>query len=83
MEFGIEKCAMLALKRGKLVTSNGIKLPDESVINSLKDGESCNYLGMLQADQKRHQEINDKIIKEYQRRVRKILETKLNRGNLI
>ena len=83
MEFGIEKCAMLVLKRGKVVSSNGIKLPDESVIRSIKDGESYKYLGMPQADQIRHQEMKDKIAKEYKRRVRKILETKLNGGNLI
>ena len=28
LEFGIEKCAMLTLKRGKVGASNGIKLPD-------------------------------------------------------
>ena len=38
---------------------------------------------MLQADQIRHQEMKDKVTKEYKRRVRKILETKLNAGNLI
>ena len=83
MEFVIEKCAMLVLKRGKIVTSNGIKLPDESKIKSVKEGESYKYLGMLQADQIRHQEVKDKVTKEYKRRVRKILETKLNAGNLI
>ena len=83
MEFGIEKCAMLVLKRGQVATSNGIKLPDESVIKSVKDGESYKYLGMLQADQIKHQEMKDKVMKEYKRRVRKILETKLNAGNLI
>ena len=41
------------------------------------------YLGMLQADQMRHQEKKDKVTKEYKRRVRKILETKLNAGNFI
>ena len=71
MEFGIEKCAMLVLKRGKVATSNGIKLPDESVIKSVKDGESYKYLGMLQADQIKHHEMKDKVMKEYKRRVRK------------
>ena len=83
IEFGIEKCAMLVLKRGKVATSNGIKLPDESVIKSVKDGESYKYLGMLQADQIKHHEMKDKVMKVYKRRVRKILETKLNAGNLI
>ena len=83
MEFGIEKCAMLVLKRGKVVSSNEIKLPDESVIRSIKDGESYKNLGMLQADQIRHQEMKDKVAKEYKRQLRKILETRLDGGNLI
>ena len=83
MELRIETCAKSVLKRGQLATSNGIKLPEESVIKSVKDGESYKYLGMLQADQIKHQEMKDKVMKEYKRRVRKILETKLNAGNLI
>ena len=39
MEFEIKKCAMLLLKKGHAVTSKGIKLPDESLIKSVKDGE--------------------------------------------
>ena len=40
MEFGIDKCAMLSLKRGNIVASDGIKLPDKSLIKSMKEGES-------------------------------------------
>ena len=35
MEFGIEKFATMIQKRGKVVRSEGIKLPDEKVIKSL------------------------------------------------
>ena len=40
MEFGIEKCAMLAMEIGKIVKSVGIELPDGKVIKSLQEGES-------------------------------------------
>ena len=33
MEFGIEKCAMLAMEKGKVAKSVGIELPDGKVIN--------------------------------------------------
>ena len=36
MEFGIEKCAMLVMEKGKIVKSVGIELPDGKVIKSLK-----------------------------------------------
>ena len=39
-EFGIEKCAMLVMGKGKIATSVGIALPDGKVINSLQEGES-------------------------------------------
>ena len=32
MEFGIEKCAMLVLERGKIVKSLGLELPNGKVI---------------------------------------------------
>ena len=35
MEFGVEKCAMLVLKRGKVVESNGILLPNNDIIKSI------------------------------------------------
>ena len=35
MEFGIEKCAMLVMEKGKIVKSVGIELPDCKVIKSL------------------------------------------------
>ena len=50
MEFGVEKCTMLIMEKGKIVKSVGIELPDGKVIKSLHDGESYKYLGILEAD---------------------------------
>ena len=44
MEFGIEKCAMLVMEKGKIVKSVDIELPVGKVIKSLQEGESYNYL---------------------------------------
>ena len=38
MEFGIEKCAMLVMEKGKIVKSVGLELPDGRVIKSLQEG---------------------------------------------
>ena len=40
MEFGIEKCAMLVMEKGRIVKSVGIELPDGKVIKSLQESES-------------------------------------------
>ena len=47
MEFGIEKCAMLVMEKGKIVKSVGIELPHGKVIKSLQEGEGYKYLGIL------------------------------------
>ena len=40
MPFRIDKSAMLVMKKGKIVKSDGIELPNDKVIKSLKEGES-------------------------------------------
>ena len=39
-EFGIEKCAMLVIEKGKILKLAGIEMPDGTVIKSLREGES-------------------------------------------
>ena len=46
IEFGIEKCAMLVMKKGRIVKSVGIELPDGKVVKSFQEGESYKYLGI-------------------------------------
>ena len=79
MEFGIEKCTMLVMEKGKIVKSVGIELPDGKIIKSLKEGESYKYLGILEVEEKMKLDVS----KEYIRRLRKVLKSKLNGGNLV
>ena len=83
MEFGIEKCAMLVMKKGKIVKSVGIELPNGKVIKSLQEGECCKYLGILEADKVLEEIMELNILKKYIRRLRKVLKSKLNGGNLV
>ena len=83
MDFGIEKCAMVQMKRGKFVISEGIELLNGKKIRSLDDQEGYKYLGILQFDDIKHKEVKEKLKKEYVRRVRKILKSHLNGGNVI
>ena len=83
MEFGINKCAVLILKRGKQTFSEGISLPGTGQMKSIGEDEYYKYLGVLEADKINCEEMKSNTRKEYLRRVRKILETKLNSGNLI
>ena len=83
MEFGINKCAVLNTKRGKFHNCEGIKLPDGQSIKGLDEGDGYKYLGMLEADEVKHTNMKEIVTKEYNRRVRRILRSKLNGGNTI
>ena len=83
MEFGIEKCAVVIMKRGKMSSSNGIELPHDDVIKELIAEEGYKYLGVLESDTIMKNKMKEKISMEYFRRVKKVLETKLNSKNLI
>ena len=76
MEFGMEKFAMLVIEKGKIVNLVGIE-------KSLQEGESYNDLGILGADRFLGEEMKLKVPKEYFRRLKKVLKSKLNGGNLV
>ena len=67
-------------EKGYKVELDGTKLLNEEIIKSL-EGKSCKYLGALEADEVRANEMKDKVEKFY-RRARKVLETKLNSRNV-
>ena len=83
MEFGIEKCAILVMKNGKRHLTNVMELPHQDKIRTPGEKERYKYFGILEADAIRQVQMKEKIKKEYLRRTRKLLETKLSSRNLI
>ena len=83
MELGIKKCVMLVMEKGKIVKSVGIELPSRKVTKSLQEGESSKYLGILEADKFLEEKMKLIVSKEYIRRLRKVLKSKLNGGDLV
>ena len=80
IEFGLPKCGVLIMKKGKVVKSEGISMPDGKMMNIEEGGYK--YLGILDADGVTHEQMKDQIKKEYIRRVRNILKSKLMEGIL-
>ena len=72
IEFGVEKCAVLTIKKGKMANSDGIALPNKTTTKGLKEGDSFKYLRVIQADVMKHHEMKENVKTEYYRRVRKI-----------
>ena len=65
------------------VKSVGIELPDGKIIKSLQEGESYKYLVILEADKFLEEKVKLNVLKEYIRRIRKVLKSKLHGGNLV
>ena len=70
-------------RKGKIVKSAGIEQPDGKVIKSLQDRESYNYLGILEVEKFLEEGMKLKVSEEYFRRLKKILKSKFNGGNLV
>ena len=79
----MEKCGILVMKKGKYAKSDGIKLPNEKEIQEIDLEKGYKYLGVPEADVIKDKDMKEKIEKEYVRRVRKILKSKLNGMNSI
>ena len=65
------------MKRGSVQKHN------EQTIKELSEEDTYKYLGILQTDKVKHDEMKDIEKTEYKRRGRKVLETKLNGNNII
>ena len=71
------------MKSGKRHMTDGMELPNHDKIRTPGENETYKYLGILEADTIKQVQMKDKIRKEYLRRTRKLLETKLSSRNLI
>ena len=69
MEFGLKKCGVVIMKRGKLVRFDGIHLPNGDVIKQV-DENGYTYLGILELNEIRENKMKEKIITENMRRLR-------------
>ena len=83
MEFGIEKCARVGLKRGKIVIKEGLKLANGKEIRNLNENEQYKYLGVLEKEDIYHQNVKSNVQSEYKRRLKLVLKSKLTGRNKI
>ena len=82
MKFGMKKCGILIMKRGKIVRCEGIKLPNCELMKEVQK-EGYTYLDIIELDKIKENEMKEKTIKEYKRRLRLVLKSKLNGKNKI
>ena len=81
MEFGISKCAAVALKRGKRSKIDNIILPNGEQVGD-PGTEGYKYLGVLELDTILCNEMKTKVKETYLKRLRLLLKSRLNGRNL-
>ena len=81
-KFGIKKCRVFIIERRKIIRTDGIRLPDGQHIKDI-DEIGFAYLAILETDKIKEKEMKEKFSREYLRRLRLILRSKLNGRNKI
>jgi hypothetical protein len=78
MEFGLEKCAKITLKIGKLISSQNLVTDNNREIQELEQEKTYKYLGIEESEGIQHQQMKDRLKQEYNRRLRMVLKSELN-----
>lgn len=81
MEFGIDKCALVAIRGGHVIETENIEVEDLEPIKSLERGTFYKYLGIEECQSLDHEGMKSKLIQEYFHRLRKILKSQLHAKN--
>ena len=82
MEFGIQKCGVLLLKRGKVASSEGVEMPDGEIIKEVVKNE-YQYLGILEYNKIKESKMKENFRREYLRRTKLIMKSRHNGRNKI
>jgi hypothetical protein len=82
MEFGLETCDKITFKRGKLTHSQNLVININREIQELEQGKTYKYFG-IEEDEGIHQQMKERLKREYDRRLRMILKSELNPRNKI
>ena len=82
MEFGLDKCAALVIKKGRQTECDGIELPDGKMIREA-DEKGYKYLGVYEGADIKTKEMKEIVRKEYLRRVKLVAKSKLYAGNML
>ncbi|KAJ0182259.1 hypothetical protein K1T71_001628 [Dendrolimus kikuchii] len=83
MEFGIEKCAVMHVRRGKVVNSPNLQLSENISLKSLSETETYKYLGMSESLGIADADVKQTVKDRFFCRLRKVLTSLLSGGNKV
>jgi len=79
MVFGLEKCAKITFKKGKLIHSQNLVIDINREIQALEQGKTHKYLGIEESEGKQYQQMKERLKQKY----RRILKFEVNARNKI
>ena len=83
MNFGLEKCARICLKRGSVKSKLHVGRTFDNHIKELDLRKAYKHLGIEESLDIQHKNEKEKLKKEYLRRLRLVLGTELSAKNKI
>ncbi|XP_044748928.1 uncharacterized protein LOC123309723 [Coccinella septempunctata] len=78
MELGIDKCAVVHVKRGRVQEGTGLSVMEDLTIPQLGKQESYKYLGVQQALDIKTTEMKNTYKEKFLNRLKKVLQSRLN-----
>ena len=81
MEFGISKCTVVSLQKGRKRRWEGIQLPNGEEIGEA-GAAGYKYLGILELNKIMCDQMKRKVKEVYQKRVKLLMKTHINGKNL-
>jgi hypothetical protein len=83
MDFGVEKCAKITFKKGKLIYLQIFVIDINREIQELEPGKTYKYLVIEESEGIQHQQMKERLKQENRRRLRMILKSELKARNKI
>jgi hypothetical protein len=83
MNFGLQKCAKISFKKGRVQRKTYIESTFEKGIKELDPRKAYKYLGTEESHNIEHKNEKERLMKEYLRRLRSVLDTELSAKNKI
>ena len=71
MQFGIKKCGVIVLRRGDIVLSEGVEMPDGERIKEVQKN-GYKYLGILEYNKIKESKTKENFWREYLRKTKRL-----------
>ena len=81
MKFGLDKCKVLNVVRGKIKKCGTITLDENSVIDEMDSTDTYKYLGVIESSAIKHAEMKSVTLEKFKKKLKNVLKTDLNSKN--